>query len=248
MRALHVVGLDLEAGQGVGLGVGREQEVAVGLVGVRALGVGRHLDEAGENRAGLAQQRILEEEVGLRLAGGVDLQRPLVELLLAGGDGDAVEADVRAGAVEAHGVLEAGPARADRRVDGADERIAFAAGVIDLEGLRGGTPGLDGEAMDLRTRAGVDVGRGDREGALVGTSREVEVVQGGLRAFPGDDEGVREDGDALREGPGDADERLLHLDALGDVEDVTGAEPGPVQRGELVAAERDRVLEEVGLQ
>jgi len=73
VRALHVVGLDLEAGQGVGLGVGREQEVAVGLVGVRALGVRGDLDQAGEDRARLAEQGVLEEEVGLGMARGVNL-------------------------------------------------------------------------------------------------------------------------------------------------------------------------------
>ena len=191
VRALHVVGFDLEAGQGIRFGVRREQEVAVRLVGVGALGVRGDLDEAREDRARLAEQGVLEEQVGLRVAGGVDLQRALVELLFARGDRDAVEADVGAGAVDAHGVLEARATGADGGVDGADDRVAAAAGIVDLEGLRGRAPGLDGEAADLRARAGVDVDGGDREGALVGLGGEVEVVDVGLGVFAGDDEGVR---------------------------------------------------------
>jgi len=55
-------------------------------------------------------------------------------------------------------------------------------------------------------------------------------------------------GDAIGERPSDCDERLLHLDALGDVEDVAGAKPGSVQGGELIATEEHGVLEEVFLE
>ena len=58
VRALHVVGFDLEAREGVGLRVRREQEVAVGLVGVGALGVGGDLDQPREDGARLAQQGV----------------------------------------------------------------------------------------------------------------------------------------------------------------------------------------------
>jgi len=94
----------------------------------------------------------------------------------------------------------------------------------------------------------MDVGGGDREGALVGLGGEVEVVEVGLGAFAGDDERVREDRDTVGERPGDGDEGLLHLDALGDVEDVAGAEPRAMERGELVATEKHGVLQEVFLE
>ena len=88
----------------------------------------------------------------------------------------------------------------------------------------------------------MDIGGGNREGALVGIGGEVEVVDVSLGAFTGDDERVREDGDVIGERPRDRDERLLHLNALGNVEDVAGAEPGAVQRGELIATEERGVL------
>ena len=182
------------------------------------------------------------------MAGSVDLQRALVELLFARGDGDAIEADVGAFAVDANAVLETGATGTDGGIDGADERITSTAGVFDLEGLRGGTPGLHSEAADLRARAGMDVDGRDREGALVGLGGEVEVVDVGHGALAGDDERVREDCDTIGERPSDRDERLLHLDALGDVEDVAGAKPGAVQGGELIATEEHGVLEEVFLE
>ena len=94
----------------------------------------------------------------------------------------------------------------------------------------------------------MDVGGGDREGALVGLGREVEVMDVGHGAFAGDDERVGEDRGAVGERPGDRDEGALHLDALGDVEHVARAEPGAVERGELVAAEEHGVLQQVFLQ
>ena len=94
----------------------------------------------------------------------------------------------------------------------------------------------------------MDVDGRDREGALVGLGGEVEVVDVGHGALAGDDERVREDRDAIGERPSDCDERLLHLDALGDVEDVAGAKPGSVQGGELIATEEHGVLQEVFLE
>ena len=83
------------------------------------------------------------------MARGVDLQRALVELLFARGDGDTVEADVGAFAVDADAVLEASATGTDGGVDGTDERIAASAGVVDLEGLCSRTPGLHREVADL---------------------------------------------------------------------------------------------------
>jgi hypothetical protein len=73
----------------------------------------------------------------------------------------------------------------------------------------------------------------------------VDVSHG---ALAGDDEGVREDRDAVGERPGDCDEGLLHLDALRNVKDVAGAEPGTVEYGELVATEEHGVLQEMFLE
>jgi hypothetical protein len=67
-------------------------------------------------------------------------------------------------------------------------------------------------------------------------------VDVGHGAFAGDDECVREDRDAVGERPRHRDERLLYLDALGDVKDVAGSEPGTVECGELIATEEYGVL------
>ena len=156
----------------------------------------------------------------------MDLQRALVELLFARGDGDAIQADVGAFAVDTDAVLEAGTTGADGGVDGADERVASTAGVFNLEGLRGGTPSLYGEAADLRACARMNVGGGDGERALVGLGGEVEVMDVGRGTLAGDDERMWEDRDAVGERPSNGDEGLLHFDALGHVEDVAGPEPG----------------------
>ena len=172
----------------------------------------------------------------------------MVELLFARGHADAIEADVCAGAIDAHSVLEAGAARADGGVDRGDERVATTTGVIDLEGLRAGAPALDGEAGDLGAGAGMDVAGRDGQGAGVGRGTEVVVLNRDRGVFAGDDQGVREDGCAVGRGPVDGHKRLANLDALGDEEDVASPEPRLVQGEELSTTETSRVLQEVFLE
>ena len=178
----------------------------------------------------------------------MNLQGALVELLLARGHADAVQADVRARAVDTDGVLEAGAARADGSVDRGDERVATATGVIHLEGLRAGTPALDGEAGDFGTGAGMNVAGRDGQGAGVGRGTEVVVLNRDRGVFAGDNQGVWEDGCAIGRGPVDGYKRLANLDALGDEEDVASPEPRLVQGEELRTTETGRVLQEVFLE
>jgi hypothetical protein len=57
--AADVVGLNLESGQGIGLGLVAEHEVAVALVGVGLLRVGFDDDQAREDRARLVESTFL---------------------------------------------------------------------------------------------------------------------------------------------------------------------------------------------
>src|SRR6266576_3660582 len=60
VRALHVVGVDLELGLAVGPGLGREQQIVVGLLGVGALRARPHDDSAVEDAVRLLAQQAVE--------------------------------------------------------------------------------------------------------------------------------------------------------------------------------------------
>ena len=58
---LHVVGIDLQLGLGLHASRGREQEVAIVLIGLRLLGILSHKDASGEDTTTLIEEDILEE-------------------------------------------------------------------------------------------------------------------------------------------------------------------------------------------
>ncbi len=58
MAALHLVGIDFQAGHGVGLTGVAQQQIAAFLIGIRAVRAFVHFDETGENGA-----RSVEENV-----------------------------------------------------------------------------------------------------------------------------------------------------------------------------------------
>src|SRR5271166_2753374 len=83
VRAAHVIRLDLELGLGIGARTLGEQQISVGLVGVAALRALLDDDHAGVDRVRVSVERALEEQITVRVAGAVALQRVVVELLRA---------------------------------------------------------------------------------------------------------------------------------------------------------------------
>jgi hypothetical protein len=81
VRALDVVGLDLELRDRDGLGLAVEQQVPVRLVGVGLLRAGVDDDHAGVHGAAGVAQRTLEQQVGVGVVGGVVLDGVLVVVL-----------------------------------------------------------------------------------------------------------------------------------------------------------------------
>ena len=69
MAAFHVVGVDLQLRLGIDFGVVRQQQVAVGLVGITVLRIGMHDHLAVEYRAGRAGQHDPEQLFYLRSRG-----------------------------------------------------------------------------------------------------------------------------------------------------------------------------------
>ncbi len=88
MGAFYLIGIDLQAGHGVGLAVVGHQEISAGLVGVGVMGAFVHGNEAGEDGFRVAVECVFVEKIGVGTFGGVMLEGALVELLLAVGDGN----------------------------------------------------------------------------------------------------------------------------------------------------------------
>ena len=61
MGALHVVGIDLQLGLGLHASRGREQEVAIVLIGLRLLRILCHKDTSSEDTTTLIEEDVLEE-------------------------------------------------------------------------------------------------------------------------------------------------------------------------------------------
>ena len=83
VRAAHVVGLDLETRDGVGMRLRRQHQVAVLLVGVGLLRVLGDADHAAPDRPRRLGQHALEEQVGRRVRRVVLLGRVEVDVLRA---------------------------------------------------------------------------------------------------------------------------------------------------------------------
>ena len=94
MRALDVVGVDLELGFGIDARVVREQLVLVGLVGVGLLCGLVHVDLAAKDTARLAAENALVELVTLAVRLGVLDKRMIIDVLVAVFDVEAVEGRV----------------------------------------------------------------------------------------------------------------------------------------------------------
>ncbi len=111
VRAFHLVGVDFQAGHGVGLAGVAHQQVAAGLIGVGVVRVLVHEDEAGEDGLRVIVERVLVEQIRVGAFGNVVLEGALVVFLLAGGDGDREHVRARARAFEAGQAIRCGPRR-----------------------------------------------------------------------------------------------------------------------------------------
>ncbi|MDF3059260.1 MAG: hypothetical protein K0R17_3475, partial [Rariglobus sp.] len=145
VAATDVVGLDFQAGEAVGLGLVGEHQVTVLLIGVGLLSVGFDDDQAGENRLCRVEERVFVEEVRRGVGRDMRLERALVELLGAVGDGQGEHLGVSAGAEEAAVRFVAGLASAEVDIERKDLRIALGDDGIGLErqGVAGPVLGAD---------------------------------------------------------------------------------------------------------
>ncbi len=111
MGALHVVGEDLESRPGVDLGVVGEQQVLVGLAGIRTGRVRPHDDASVEHpMPAFVHDSLVELAAGAPGRGVLDQNR-IVVVLVASWQVQAVDAGLRPFALEAHAHLVAGDLR-----------------------------------------------------------------------------------------------------------------------------------------
>lgn len=94
-----LVGIDLEAGHGVGLAFVGHHEIATGLIGVGSVGSFVDENEAGEDGLALTEEGVFEEKVGMGIAGPVVLEGPLVVFLPGVGKGDGKNFRASIGAI-----------------------------------------------------------------------------------------------------------------------------------------------------
>ena len=149
VRAAHVVGFDLEAGDRVGVGLGGEQQVAALLEGVGLLGAGVDADHPAPDRGRAGGEDAAEGEVGEGVGSGVLLGGVEVEVLARAAGVAAGHPRLRArpGELGLHPHLAVGRAEAER---GPVE----AAVALDLGALGGEDPGRLGDVL------GADVAQG----------------------------------------------------------------------------------------
>ena len=102
MRAFHIVRVDLELGLAVGAGLGREQEVVVGLLRVGPLGAGPHDDAPSEDAACPLGQHAVEEFVARTVWLRMVDHGVMIRVLRAAQEVQAVENQLGAGTVQ-HG-------------------------------------------------------------------------------------------------------------------------------------------------
>lgn len=107
--ALDLVGVDFEAGEGVGFRVVGEEEVVAGLVGVGEVGALFDIDHAGEGGFRAVQKGVAVEEVAAGPGDEVVLVGALVVFLGSGGDGGGEHVGFRAFAEEFAGAFLSGP-------------------------------------------------------------------------------------------------------------------------------------------
>ena len=121
--ALHLVGVDFEAGHGVCFGFVAHEEVATSLIGVGVMSAFVDEDEAGENGFSFSKKSVLKEEVASGVGCAVVLEGALIILLPGGGDGNGENLGVAISAIDGGVGLFARPSCAN--VDGAGLRAGI---------------------------------------------------------------------------------------------------------------------------
>ena len=220
--AADVVGLDLEAGDGIGVGVGGEEQVAALLEGVGLLRAGVDPDHAAPDGGRPGGEDAAEGEVGVGVRRRVLLGRVEVEVLSRPARVAAGDAGLRPGAREVglHPHLAAARAEAER---GPIEPAV----TLDLRPLAGEDPGPLGDVLRADVAQGgrlADVQLDDRVEQRIGLVAGRGCVLPYLRlgALLEHDDGAPSDRRAvLVEGQRDPD-RLAQLDP--------GAARGPARR------------------
>ena len=213
VRALHVVGLDLEVGHRLRLGAFGEHEVAVGLERPRAADAsGRMRIRPGVDRLRGVFDRTLEQEVAARVRRGVVLQRAEVEHLVPVAEVDRGEVALRRRRRRAATRCAAG--RTDRRArppttaGSRHDRGAHAGARPATCAGRAPAPTRTARGRCRRRAARRPRRRSGRCVRGAGVGRRAEAVEhGDLGAVPGDHEGVREAGEAVALRPVQHDDR-----------------------------------------
>ena len=133
VRAADVVGLDLEPGDRVGVGIRGEQQVAALLEGVGALGARVDADHPAPDGGRPLGEHAAEGEVGGRVLGRVLLGRVVVEVLgaVAGVGAGHLRARAAPGELGLHPHLAARRAEAER--DPLEVRVAADLGPLGRE-------------------------------------------------------------------------------------------------------------------
>lgn len=244
VAAFDLIGIDFQAGHGVGFGFLAVDEVAAGLVGVGEVGAFIDGDEAGEDGAGGVVEGVFVEEVAAGVGGDVVLEGALINDLGGGGQGDGDHVAAAALAEEVADALAAGEGRAELDLEGFDLGVAMRGGGGEVQGGGGVAELLAVGVGDAATGLGDEVGDGATEGGDVAEGAVV-VDNGDGGVVAGDDEGVREDGGAGGGDPVEDFDGVFDDDALGDDDDDTGLDVGEVKCCEFGGAEGGLALHEV---
>ena len=251
VRALHVVGLDLEVGDRLRLRALGEHEVAVGLERHRLLGVAPDADEARVHRLRGVLDRALEQEVAPRVGRVVVLQGAEVEHLVAVAEVDRREVGLGARSREQRLAAEARVGAAQRDHRRPERRVPAEVRALQRDLPRAGAVLLHREVADVRVVA--DDQLDDRVdevtgGADPGVGGAVAVEHRDLGAVFGHDQRVREAGEPVALRPVEHHDRLVDDDAARHLHERAAGEEGVVQHGERVGrrvgahAERRRDL------
>ena len=190
VRALHVVGKDLELRLGVDRRVVRQQQRPVGLLRVGLLRVDAHDDLAVEDRARAAAEDALVDLVARAVRLGVIDRRVRVDQPLAVGQVQAVQRALGAFAVEHRDDVVADDAAAEREGVGRDVAAARGMDVHARDVERVDALFLDLVVIDDRVLAGDDFGHGVGE-MLLPRRADVGLDDLHLAAVAGNDERAR---------------------------------------------------------
>src|SRR4051812_11510873 len=248
VRAAHVIRLDLEARDGVGVRLIGEEQVAVLLIGVCLLGVLGDADHPAPDRGRPVAKRTLEREVGGRGRGEVRLQRVVVEMLVAVGEVRA--GHPRRGPLTGEVVLDPYLAllRPEAAGDPIELRVAPDSGAVGREVPRLGREALNGDVFELRALLDEELRDRVRVAREPGVLGHVFLDDREAAAFLRDDEEAPEESAPFDRVDDPHVERLLDLDALRHAHEQAVLPLRRVVSGELLVRPDERAEKRVVLQ